>query len=219
MTEWRVIPGGRRVSFCAVALDLRDEFTGAPAFGPISLDLDLRHGADWVPTAIRPTQNLGGIFLYTGLGRALDPAAVPLFRIRIRISAEYYRPAYQMTDDAIEFDVPSYNDSTPPVLSPLVPVAVLMLPSAGYPFGGHVRRIHGRILDSGGAPLADARVEADSVERVMTGPSGAFALPLRWQAANASVNVVVSYPRSGLSAVRSFTLPADLSGNHDITVT
>jgi hypothetical protein len=219
MTEWRVIAGGRRVTFCPVALDLRDEFTGAPAFGPISLDLELRNGADWVPTALRPTRNLGGIFLYTGLGRAVDPTAAPLFRVRIRISAEYYRPVYQMTDDAIEFDVPTYNDSTPPVLSPLVPAAVMMLPTAAYPFGSHIRRIHGRVLDPGGAPLADARVEADSVERVMTDPSGGFALPLRWQAANASVNAVASYPRGGLSAARIFTLPADLSGNHDVTVT
>jgi hypothetical protein len=219
MTHWRVISADRRVSFCPVALDLRDEFTGSGAFGPITLALDLRSGPDWIATDLQPSRNPGGVFLYTGLGRMLDPTALPTFRVRVRIEAAYYRPAFRATDDAIEFDVPTYNDAIPPIASTLVPEVVLMLPTAGYPYGGHVRRLFGRVLDPGGAPVADATVEADGVERVITGVSGAFTLPLRWQTATANVSVAVAHPRSGTSAAQIFTLPADLTGNHDITVT
>ncbi len=220
MTAWRVISARRRVTRCAVALDLRDEFTGTGAFGRIKLSLDLQSGSNWIKTGnIQPSRNSGGVFLYTGLGRLIDPTVLPTFRVRVRIEADYYRPAFRVIDDAVEFDVPTYNDTVPPLASSLVPDVVLMLPTAGYPFGGHIRRIHGRVLDPGGQPLADATVEADGVERVITGPSGAFTLPLRWQTATANVNVAVDHLRSGHSAAQVFTLPGDLTGNHDITVT
>jgi hypothetical protein len=219
MTQWRIISAARRVTYCPVALDLRDEFTGRGAFGLTSLALDRQSGPDWIETDLQPSRNSGGVFLYTGLGRMLDPAALPSFRIRVRIEAEYYRPAFRTTDDGIEFDVPTYNDAVPPLVSNLVPEVVLMLPTTGYPFGGHVRRIHGRVLDAGGTPLADATVEADGVERVITDARGAFTLPLRWQTATANVNVTAAHLRSGLSAVRILSLPADLTGNHDIAVT
>lgn len=217
--SWKVIPSQRRVTWCPVALDLRDEFTGSGAFGGLALSLDLQDGTEWIETNTKPTRNTGGVFLYTGLGRAWNPAALPVFRVRVRIEADYYRPAFRAIDDAIEFDVPTYNDAVLPTFSPILPEVVLMLPTAGYPFGGHVRRINGRVLDPAGQPVADATVEADGVERVITGPSGAFTLPLRWQVPNANVNVVVDHPRSGRTAARFFTLPDDLTGNHDITVT
>lgn len=218
MTEWRVITADRRTSFCPVALDLRDEFTGAGVFGAVDLTLELRSGTGWIESGRKPVRNAGGVFLFTGLGRVPDPVALPTIRVRVRIEAQYYRPAFQTTDDGIEFDVPTYNDAVPPAASPLVPEVVLMLPTANYPFGSHIRKIRGRVLDPGGAPLADATIEADGVERAMTGPSGGYTLPLRWQAANASVNVAAAHPRSGLSAAPVFNLPADLTGNHDITV-
>lgn len=213
------MPELRRVTWCQVAMDLRDEFTGAGAFGSILLSLELQNGAEWIETDIKPLRNSHGIYLYTGLGRLMDPVAMPIFRVRVRIEADYYRPAFQVTDDAIDFDVPTYNDSVPPAASPLIPKIVLMLPNAGYPYGGHVRRIHGRILDPAGQPLTDATVQADGVERVITGSGGAYTLPLRWQTTTANVNITVDHPRSGRSAARFFTLPADLHGNHDITVT
>lgn len=219
MTGWQIISPDRRTSFCPIAMDLRDEFSGAGAFGEIHLELDTRDGTNWRPTDIEPVRNQSGIFLYTGLGKAMDPTALPGFRVRVRIEARHYRPVYRLTDDALEFDVPTYNDAVPPAVTPLMPEIVLMLPTAAYPFGGHIRVIHGRVLDPGGAPVADASVEADGVERVITGADGSFSLPLRWQGLTANVNVQVDHPRSGLTAAANFTLPADLTGNHDITVT
>lgn len=218
MTVWRPLPALRRVSFCPVALDLRDEFTGQPAFGPLRLMLDLQEGAGWRETGRMPVRNAGGVHLYTGLGRTLDPAAAPGFRVRVRIEAAYYRPAFRTTDDGLEFDVPTYNDTVPPAVSPLVPEVVLMLPAAAYPFAAHVRRLAGRVIDPAGMPVADATVAADGVERVMTGPDGAFTLPLRWQAPTASVNVAVDHPRSGRAAAQVLVLPGALGANHDITV-
>ena len=219
MTQWQVISADRRVTHCPVALELRDEFTGQGAFGDIDLRLELQSGAEWIKTDLLPTRNSCGVFVYTGLGRALDPAAMPQFRVRIFIEAEYYRPAYRSTDDAIEFDVPTYNDAVPPAMSPLVPDTVLLLPTANYRFGTHIRAIRGRVLDPGGNPLSDAIVEADGVERVITGSNGAYTLPLRWQLPTANVNVAVDHPRSGQSDAQVLSLPAALTGNHDITVT
>lgn len=219
MTKWRIIPELRRVTWCGVALELRDGFTGKGVFGGVTLSLDRQRGTEWVETNISPKRNSGGVFLYTGLGRLVDPIALQTFRVRVRINADFYHALYQTTNDAIEFDVPAYNDDVPPTSSPLVPVVVMMLPTAGYPYSGQVRRIHGRVLDPLGEPVADATIVADGVERVITGNNGAFTLPLRWQGPTANVNVEAEHPRSGRSATQVFSLPGALTGNQDIQVT
>lgn len=219
MTAWQVIAADRRTMYCPIALELRDEFAGILAFGKIRLALEYQNGTLWTPSGTEPVLNNSGIFVYPGLGRAIDPAALPGFRVRVRIEADFYRAAYVTTDDAIEFDIPTYNDAVPPAVSPLMPEVVLMLPNSAYPFSDHVRLIHGRVLDAGGDPVADAMVQADGVERVITGENGAFSLPLRWQTVTANVNIQVDHPRSGLGAAVVLTLPAALNGNQDITVT
>jgi hypothetical protein len=219
MRRWRVISVDRRVAFAGVALDLRDEYAITGAFGDIRLTLDLQEGADWRETTLTPVRNSGGIFVYTGIGRHVDPAVTPQFRGRVRIEAEFYRPGFQAIEDAIVFDVPTYNDGVPPAFTPLNPQTVLMLPTAGYPFPGYVRRIGGRVLNALGTPMPNALIEADVVERVISDERGAFTLPLRWQAPVGAVNVVVAHPRSGLGAIKVFNLPGDLAGNQDIIVT
>ena len=219
MTNWRVIPADRRTAFSGVAIELLDEFTGAQAIGTFNLTMDFQVGADWRETTIKPNRNASGIFVYTGLGKTFDPAAAPTFRVRVRIDAQYYRPGFQATDAGLEFDVPTYNDAVPPILTPLIPETVMMWPRANYPFAAHIRTIKGRVRNAGGDAMANAQLAADGVERVMTDESGAYTLPLRWQAQTTAVNVGVTHLRSGLSASRVFNLPADLSGNQDITIT
>lgn len=220
MTEWRVIEAERRTDHCPIALELRDEFTGGALVGDAQVALDIRHAPTvWEPSNRKPIRTSSGLFVYTGLGRSRDPAAMPLYRVRVRITATHYRPRYRTTADGLEFDVGTYNDATPPTLLPMMPEVVLMLPTSSYPFGGHVRVLRGRILDPMGDPVADALIEADGVERVMSDAKGGFCLPLRWQAPAAFVAVTVDHPRSGLSAAAAFSLPADLIGNHDITIT
>lgn len=219
MTQWRIIPAARRIDYCPIALDLRDEFTGQGISGAARLALDIQDGARWIPSGIAPLRNPSGLYVFTGLGRAADPAALPQFRVRVTVEAPFYRPLYRLTDDALEFDIGTYNDAVPPVLSPVLPQNVLMLPTAGYRYAGHIRTIKGRVIDIGGLPVGDAEVSADGVERVMTGPDGGFSIPLRWQAETAVVAVAVQHPRSGRSASANLTLPAALTGNHDLMIT
>jgi len=219
MTQWRVIEADRRTTYCPIALDLRDEFTGGAVLGEVEIELDLQQGTLWTPSGRRPVRNPSGLLVFTGLGHAVDPAAMPSFKVRVRIAAAYYRPSYRTTVDGLEFDVATYNHAVPPAVSPLMPEMVLMQPNSAYPFGGHLRVLRGRVIDIGGNPVADASIEADGVERVISDEKGAFALPLRWQLPNAAVAVVVDHPRSGRGATPGFTLPGDLVGNHDITIT
>ncbi|HYD38284.1 MAG TPA: carboxypeptidase-like regulatory domain-containing protein [Allosphingosinicella sp.] len=219
MTQWRVIEADRRTAYCPIALDLRDEFTGGAVLGRVEIELDLQHGPLWAPSGHRPVRSPSGLFVFTGLGHAVDPLALPSFKVRVRIAADYYRPAYRTTVDGLEFDVATYNHAVPPAVSPLMPEMVLMHPNSAYPFGGHLRVLRGRVVDPGGDPVADASIEADGVERVISDDRGAFGLPLRWQAANAAVAVLVDHPRSGLAAAAAFNLPGALTGNHDIQIT
>lgn len=218
MTEWRVLKADRRTAFCPIALELRDEYTGGAVVGGVEVALDIKHGAAWAPSGRSPARTPGGVFVFTGLGRSVDPAALPAFRVRVRISAQHYRPRYRTTVDGLEFDVPAYNRSVPPGPMPPMPEVVLMLPTSSYPFGAHIRVLRGRVLDPLGNPVADALVQADGVERVITDSNGGFCLPLRWQAPNATVNVIVDHPRSGMGVARNFTLPNDLIGNQDIPI-
>jgi hypothetical protein len=218
MTQWRVIEEDRRTAFCPIALELRDEYTGGAIIGEVKLSLDIKQVTSWLPSEIKPARTPGGVFVYTGLGHAVDPAALPSFRARVRIGAAYYRPRYQVTSDGLEFDVPTYNDAAPLAMLPAMPEIALMLPAASYPFGAHIRVLHGRVLDPGGEPVADALVEADGVERVISDERGSFSLPLRWQPPTGPVAVTVDHPRSGLSALVNVNLPADLIGSKDITI-
>ncbi|UZK70320.1 hypothetical protein OKW76_04545 [Sphingomonas sp. S1-29] len=220
MTQWRVIEAERRTDHCPIALELRDEFTGGALIGDAQVALDIEQAPTvWAPSDRKPVRTSSGLFVFTGLGRSVDPVVMPSFRVRVRITATYYRPRYRTTADGLEFDVLTYNDAMPPASLPLMPEMVLMLPTSSYPFGGYVRVLRGRILDPLGDPVADALIDADGVERVMSDARGGFCLPLRWQAPGAFVAVTVDHPRRGLSAVAAFSLPADLIGNHDITVT
>jgi hypothetical protein len=218
MTGWRVIQAERKVEFCPIALDLRDEFTGEPVLARAALTLEVQNGTEWIARRNAPVRSPSGLYLFTGLGRSADPAALPQFHVRVTVSVPGYRPLYRLNDDALEFDVGTYNDQVAPAVTPIMPQLVLMLPSAGYRYAGHIRTLKGRVLDPGGDPVADAEVSADGVERVMTDESGGFTLPLRRPDPAAVVAVSVQHPRSGRSALANFNLPADLVGNHDLTI-
>lgn len=219
MTGWRLLDNARRTDHCPIAIDLRDEFTGGPMRGEAAISMEVQDGAQWHPFDKVPYRNPSGLYVYTGLGRVPDPAALPQYRVRISVSARGYRPLYRLTDDHLEFDIGTYNDTVPPALSPILPQVVLMVPTSGYRFAGHVRTIKGRVLDVGGQPVADAEVSADGVERVITSEDGGFAVPLRWQDLNAVVALAVQHPRSGRVANANLALPAALSGSNDLTIT
>ena len=219
MIQWRRVSDTPFVTHCPIALRLLDEFTGRPPSGKVSLELDIQNGAGWRPTEIRNTITPGGLFTYPGLGRSADPAADPMRRYRVRISADHYRPVYRVNSDGLEFNVPSYHDTAPPPPNPTMPQTILLLPTANYPFPAYLRVMHGRVRDAGNQPLADALVSANGLERVLTDSNGAFSLPLRWQAPNAVVTVVAQHMRTGLDNTVNLPLPAALSSNQEIVVT
>lgn len=218
MTGWQVLAAARRVTYCPVALALRDEFTGGNPVTEPELLLDRQVGTQWLPSGIPPVRTGAGIFVWPGLGRSFDPAAAPLARVRARIALAHQIPLYRAADDGIEFDVPAYNDANSPAVSTLMPQIVLLLPGPSYPFSRNLRVLRGRVLDPGGEPVSDALLVADGVERAMSGSGGAFSLPLRWQPSGGNVAIDVTHPRSGMAALVAATLPADLAGSFDITV-
>lgn len=219
MSGWRVLTAERRQMWCPVALALRDEFTGGTALGKPLFTLERQAGTRWLPTDLTPVMTSGGIYAWPGLGRSSDPAALPLSRVRITITLDAQVPFYRVTDDALEFDVPAWNDNHDPALSPIMPQTVLLAPGPAYPFSRNVRVLRGRVLDTGGQPVRDALLVADGLERAITDASGAYSLALRWQAPSGPVQVAVSHPRSGRSALVNAALPADLAASFDITVT
>jgi hypothetical protein len=221
-----MIPGGWRASgdrpailHCPIALRLVDDFSGGAPVGDVRLDLDFNDGAEWRASEVQPVRTASGLFAYPGLGRHGDPVATPSFRVRVRIAAEAYRPAYGVNADGLEYDVPTYNDVTPPAFVPVMPESVFLLPASPYSFPGFVRVLRGTVATSGtGEPVADARVST-GVERVLSDERGAFSLPLRWQASDALITVLAEHPRTGMSGSVSLQLPDVLASNQQILVT
>ncbi len=218
MISWRPGREPPAILHCPIALKPLDEFTGGSPVGPVELVLDFQDGAAWRPSDVRPVRTEGGLYAYPGLGRHADPVANPSFRVRIRVSAENYRPAYAVTDDGLEYDVPTWNDTVPPSFVNLMPESVLLHPASHYRYPHHVRVLRGTVRENAtGEVLPDARVSAGA-ERVVTDERGAFGLPLRWQALGALIDVLAEHPRSGLSDTVSFQLPDALSSNQEILV-
>jgi hypothetical protein len=219
MSGWRVLTGERRRTWCPLALALRDEFSSGGALARPAFTLERQAGSDWLPAAQAPAMTSGGIYVWPGVGRAADPLALPQSRVRVTITLDHQIPFYRVTDDALEFDVPAWNNDHDPALSPLMPQTVLLAPGPSYPFSRNLRVLRGRVLDSGGGPVRDALLVADGLERAITDASGAYSLALRWQASSGPAQIAVSHPRSGRSALVNATLPGDLAASFDITVT
>ena len=218
MSGWQVISTARRVTYCPIALALRDEFSGGGPLSTPQLLLDRLVGTSWQATGIAPVLTSGGIFGWPGLGRSPDPAVASPAHVRVRIALAHQIALYQSTDDGLEFDIPPYNDAQPPAATMLMPQIVLLVPGPSYPFSPGLRVLRGRVLDAGGQPVSDATIVADGIERAMSGTSGGFSLPLRWQQLSGNVAIDVTHPRSGMAASVQATLPGDLAQSFDITV-
>jgi hypothetical protein len=213
MTVWRRLPGAR-VLHAPIALRLVDDFAGTAPFGRVGAALDVEDGARWVPTDIEAVRTISGIIAYPGLGRAQNPATAPAVRYRVRLTDDeerlIYRPAYRYTLDGLEFDVSPWNDTQPPAVSPAQPETVFLWPGANYPFARAILILHGRTIDGGGAPLADARVAA-GIDHVLSDERGVFSLPIRLTAPAASIMVLADHARTGVSASANVPLPTGLA--------
>lgn len=218
MNGWQPLPAARRVTHCPVALALRDEFSGGGPLSDPELVLERQAGSSWEASGIPPVRTASGIHAWLGLGRSVNPVAAPFATIRVRVTLAHQIPLYRATEDGLAFQVAAYNDGQPPASTPLMPETVLLLPGPSYPFRPGLRVLRGRVLDGAGAPVSDALVVGDNVERAMSDASGGFSLPLRWQPASGNVAIDVSHPRSGMAASVTATLPAALDRSFDVTV-
>ncbi len=216
ITGWRATNDIPLILHCPIALKLVDDFSGGRPVGAVQLELQYQDGPNWRPSDVEAVRTEGGLYVYPGLGRHGDPAVFPSFDVRVQISAENYRPAYGTTLDGLEYQVPTYNDVTPPAFTPIMPESVFLLPAPQYAYPRYVRVLRGIVRDGGsGDPLADARVSS-GLEAVLTDERGAFGLPLRWQPVDALIDVLAEHPRSGLNNTVSLQLPDVLGSNQEI---
>jgi hypothetical protein len=80
-----------------------------------------------------------------------------------------------------------------------------------------LRVLRGIVVDTGGAPVADA-VVVESGDRAVSGPDGTFALPLRTAAEGVALPIAASHPRSAQAGTSNVTLPGDLRRSVSIQV-
>lgn len=217
MRTWRALPDERLDSYSPIGLQLVDETTGGPPIGRTEALLDVQQGAGWRETDVAAVRTGGGVLAYPGLGRRAD-VAQPARRYRVRIRAELYRPLYRALQDGLEFDAWSWNDTHPPPQPALFPQKVDLAPAPGYPFPPHVPVLRGRVVGSGGEPVADAEVMVANLERVLTDERGEFALPMRFTTSSVSVLVDAMHQRSGRVGNVTVTLPAALGQSQTIPI-
>jgi hypothetical protein len=217
MRRWRIAAGERRSLYSAVGLRLIDLLTGGLPVGWVQASLDLLGGAGWQPAPGKLLLSTSGILTAPHLERTAHPGAVPR-RYRIRLTAEFYRPLYQVTLDGVEFDAFPYNDNVAPASFARTTTETLLVPSPAYPFPPHVPVLRGAVVDPAAAPVEDAVLTDPGTERAVTDARGAFALPLRTAAPGAPITITATHPRSARTGSIQVTLPADVGRSQTIQV-
>ncbi|MCP4898082.1 MAG: hypothetical protein GY906_14010 [bacterium] len=217
MSAWRLLPQDATSMHAPIGLRLIDDLTGKEPRGSVSASLEIKDGADWLPTRIEAVVTPSKVVAYPGLGRQFDTTQPPQ-HYRVVLDVKHYIPSYRTTDDGVEFDAPPYNDVSPPVPATSSPIDTVLLPAVDYPFSAAISVLHGVVQDVAGDPVADVLVQEGLRERVITDTRGAFSLPLRW--VNEGVPTVIDATdiRNGRIGAINVTLPAALTQNQTITV-
>ena len=220
MTDWAPIVSERRMLYSPIGLRIVDDFTGFAPLGSLRaiLDQKLANG-EWFETPIDAVRTASDVLIYPGLGRSAHATTQPSQRYRVRLDAALYRPDYLLNLDGVEFDAHPYDDQHPPAAFPTLPQNLFLMPATHYPYPGHVRVVRGRIVDAGGSAVANVEVTESAQERVLSDERGGFALPLRWPALTATVQIDAIDHRTGRSGHLGINLPADLGTGHVITIT
>jgi hypothetical protein len=214
---WRQLPGERSELYTHVGLRLVDDLTGQAPIGRVVAELDVAEGTGWQPTDVKPVVGASGTLAYVDLDRSASPVGSVPRRFRVRLTTEFYRPAFRATADGLEFDAYPYNDANPPFDYARQAQRVHLLPSAAYPFPSHVPVLRGQVLDPALRPVADVRVRRGNQEEVLTDDQGVFGLPLRWAAPGAA-SIDAHDERNNRTQTIQVTLPADLQQVHRIVL-
>jgi hypothetical protein len=222
MRTWRVQPGERSELYCPIGLRLLDEMTGERPIGRVEAFLDVRDGAAWRATEIRPVHTPGGVLAYPGLERRRDASGPPR-RYRVRITADFYRPVYPRRPfDGIRFLAFPWNDTNPPRRITRFPQDLKLTPAPGYPFPPFVPVLRGRVVDPAGKPVADADVTFSNLvqvlSRVLSDERGEFALPLQLAVFGVAFPIEAEHRPTGRRGTLNVTLPDDLGKSQTISI-
>ena len=213
----------RRMLYSQIGLRLIDEFTGEyPAF-PVEVEIEKQLSTgEWVAPfpAVEPKITPSGNITFPGLGLNVNAGVAPDVQYRVRLSAKEFLPEYLMNDNALYFAVRPYDHTTPPAVIPPLPQTVMLLPTANYPYPGHVRVVRGVTTNLGTTnDVPYVEVTEGMRERVLSDSRGIFALPLRWPTFSGGVTIDAVDHRTGLTDSLALTLPADLHSSHTFQLT
>lgn len=210
----------RLVAASPIWIQLRDTFRDRPPAGPLTVSLERRAGADWIPLAHRHQLSASGDLAFVGLGRTREPAAVPPFDVRVTVTGPGTIAEAWNGEAALTTTVTPWSQEAPSV--PALPDVLRLFPGPAYPFPPGTPLLAGIVVDASDVPVARARVSATEtvqnqprIEEVRTAEDGRFRLPLRWSAGDTDV-LAAHGPATGSVTV---TLPAALSATHKIVVT
>jgi hypothetical protein len=214
---WRAVPQDTRLLYSPIGLLLVDDVTGKPPVGRVETTLALQDGAEWRVIDRDPVITASGVLLYPGLGRSIDVTQPPQ-HYRVSLELSLYRPLYRANGDGIEFDVPPFDDTSPPATLTDRPTPTVLLPAAHYPFAPYIPVLRGLVQDAGGHPVPDVLVQEALRERTLTDARGAFSLSLRWVPPGTPTLITADDQRHGRAGSITVTLPADLDQSQTITV-
>jgi hypothetical protein len=192
--------------YSPIGIRFIDDFTTQLPFGYVRPRLEIADAQGvFGDTDIAGVSTASGVLTYPGLGRRRDAKSGQPRRYRVSVDAEFYTPRYLAvqtygTPAGIVFNAYPYDDETPPASPPPL-VDVPLLPASHYPFGSHVRVLHGIVADAAQAPVAHAFVSMGLKEHVYTDARGAFSLPLRWVKTTATIDAHDDAGRVGSIAV------------------
>jgi hypothetical protein len=220
MTTWvTTTPFEGMILYSPVGLRLLDELTNDSPVGNVSVILDiLDANGTWRPTDIPAVITPSGVVTYPGLERHPNIAGLQPRQYRVRLSADYYIPYYQGSQDGITFMADPYSDTQPPANVVVISTDTPLLPATNYPFPTYISLLRGMVVDTANNPVPNAFVTQGNTERVLSGVGGNYALPLRWVALNTPVVVDATDQRTGRTGSISITLPASLGSSQNISI-
>jgi hypothetical protein len=220
MTTWVTTgPVEGFVLYSPVGLRLLDELTNEAPLGSVQASLDiLDPNGKWRPTGIADVRSPGDVVIYPGLEHHADITGLPPRQYRVRLSADFYIPYYQGSQDGISFTADPYSDYQPPAHIVSLATDTPLLPASNYPFANYIPVLRGVVVDASGNPVANAFVTQGVTERVLTDARGTFALPLRWVQPNTATVIDATDQRTGRTGSIPIQLPGSLGTNQAISI-
>jgi hypothetical protein len=220
MTDLRSQARERRIAASPIWIKLRDAFTGRAPLGPLTVALERRTGAAWVPFRYRHQVTPAGDLAFVNLGRSHDPATTGSFDVRVTVACPGMIAVAPNGDPAITTTVDAWApDAAAP---PAQPDVLRFFPGPGYRYPAGTPLLAGRVVDTNGDPVARVRVfstvtvQGNPVtEETRTDAGGYFRLPLRWSTGATDVKAALG----GRNAAITVSVPADLSTTQQMTLT